>query len=115
MYSARDGTAIELLPEPFTRLRFPVSLSIDYHSIQLLVSPTSRLINVSYSTCLGRVDRWKNLNKLGFTNLQLPERMLELLKDDINGMNSNTVVSSNGSGPEWALVCQTVSSASVIG
>jgi hypothetical protein len=34
------------------------------------------------------VDRWKNQNKLGFTNLQLPERLLELLKDDINGTNS---------------------------
>jgi len=40
--------------------------------------------------------------------------MLELLKDDINGMASNTGVSSNGSGPEWAHICQTVGSASGI-
>jgi DNA polymerase zeta len=37
------------------------------------------------------VDRWKNQNKLGFTNLQLPERLLELLKDDINGMISKQI------------------------
>jgi len=43
------------------------------------------MFNISYSTCLGRVHRSQNQNKLGFTNLELPERLLELLKDDVNG------------------------------
>ena len=43
------------------------------------------LTKFSYSTCLGRVSRWKNRNKLGFTDLDLPEGLLELLREDING------------------------------
>jgi hypothetical protein len=32
---------------------------------------------------------WKNQNKIGFTDLVLPEHLLELLKDDINGSPSS--------------------------
>lgn len=35
---------------------------------------------------------WKNQNKIGFTDLVLPERLLELLKDDINGSTSSDLV-----------------------
>jgi DNA polymerase zeta len=49
-----------------------------------------KLAHISYSTCLGRVERLKNQNKMGFTTLQLPDRVLELLKDDINGNSIST-------------------------
>jgi len=88
MYSTCYGAAVKFLSESITRLRFPIAISINYHSVQLLVLNFILCTEKSYSTCLGRVDRWKNQNKLGFTNLQLPERLLELLKDDINGTNS---------------------------
>ena len=43
---------------------------------------------------MGRVFRWRNQNKLGFINLDLPERLLELLKDDINGRSFKTLLIS---------------------
>ena len=54
----------------------------------------SSCTDLSYSTCLGRVVRWRNQNKLGFLNLDLPERVLELLKDDINGLSFTTLLIS---------------------
>ena len=47
-------------------------------------------LTLSYSTCLGRVARWKNQNKIGFIDLDLPGRLLELLKEDINGTSCNS-------------------------
>ena len=48
---------------------------------------------------------WKNQNKIGFTDLVLPEGLLELLKDDINGSRPSDL-SDVSSGSEWAAVCQ---------
>lgn len=47
-------------------------------------------LTLSYSTCLGRVAHWKNQNKIGFIDLDLPGRLLELLKEDINGTSCNS-------------------------
>lgn len=39
--------------------------------------------NMCYSTCLGKVDRFKGTQKLGWDEIKLPPGMLELLQDDI--------------------------------
>lgn len=39
--------------------------------------------NYCYSTCLGRVERFKGVQKLGWEEVRLPPGMLELLQDDI--------------------------------
>lgn len=63
--------------------------------------------NYCYSTCLGRVERFKGVQKLGWEEVRLPPGMLELLQDDITSecflprlpfhtANAGLVVSPNG-------------------
>src|SRR5271155_2472043 len=92
MHSFGHGTTIQLLSQPSTCSRFSVFVPFHYHCLQLLVryhrGPME--LTLSYSTCLGRVARWKNQNKIGFIDLDLPGRLLELLKEDINGTSCNS-------------------------
>lgn len=55
--------------------------------------------HISYSTCLGRIEKWKGQNKIGFVSLQLPERLLELLKEDINGPSHCLISLMNSVAP----------------
>jgi DNA polymerase family B len=71
------------------------------HTITGILHVRHSLTNYSYSTCLGRVVPWKSQNKLGFIDLNLPERLLELLEDDINGASPDLnclrlIVAPNG-------------------
>jgi DNA polymerase zeta len=41
--------------------------------------------NICYSTCLGRVEKFKGTDKFGFTELKVADGMIELLKDYLTG------------------------------
>jgi len=41
--------------------------------------------NLCYSTCLGRVEKFKGTDKFGFTELKVADGLLELLKDYLTG------------------------------
>jgi DNA polymerase zeta len=43
--------------------------------------------NLCYSTCLGRVRKFKDTNKFGVTELNLPDGLLGELQDHIHGMS----------------------------
>lgn len=41
--------------------------------------------NICYSTCLGRVEKFKGTDKFGFTELKVADGLLELLRDYLTG------------------------------
>ena len=41
--------------------------------------------NICFSTCLGRVEKFKGTDKFGFTELKVADGLLELLKDYLTG------------------------------
>ncbi|KAK5086605.1 DNA polymerase zeta [Lithohypha guttulata] len=76
--------ALECLPlvmEPQSNFYTSPMLVFDFQSLYPSVMIA---YNYCYSTFLGRVTNWRGTNKMGFTNYQRQERLLELLKDDIN-------------------------------
>ncbi|ODQ66790.1 hypothetical protein NADFUDRAFT_8577, partial [Nadsonia fulvescens var. elongata DSM 6958] len=76
--------ALECLPlvmEPTSKFYSSPMLVLDFQSLY----PSCVIAyNYCYSTCLGRVQGWKGTSKMGFTNLDLPPGLLDLLKEDIN-------------------------------
>jgi DNA polymerase zeta len=46
--------------------------------------------NLCYSTCLGRVEKFKGTDKFGFTELKVADGLLELLKDYLTGTSHLT-------------------------
>jgi DNA polymerase zeta len=45
--------------------------------------------NMCYSTCLGRVSQFKGTDKLGSSELKLPDGLLGYLKDHLHGEYCN--------------------------
>ena len=41
--------------------------------------------NICFSTCLGRVEKFKGTDKFGFTELKVADGLLDLLKDYLTG------------------------------
>ena len=76
--------ALECLPlvmEPQSDFYPSPLLVLDFQSLYPSVMIA---YNYCYSTFLGRVVNWRGTNKMGFTNYQREERLIELLKDHIN-------------------------------
>ncbi|KAI9888365.1 MAG: DNA polymerase zeta [Vezdaea aestivalis] len=76
--------ALECLPlvmEPQSNFYNSPVLVLDFQSLY----PSIMIAyNYCYSTFLGRVDLWRGQNKMGFTDYRRPDRILELLKSQIN-------------------------------
>ncbi|KAI1079676.1 hypothetical protein F5B20DRAFT_161116 [Whalleya microplaca] len=76
--------ALECLPlvmEPQSAFYNSPLLVLDFQSLYPSVMIA---YNYCYSTFLGRIVNWRGTNKMGFTDYQRQERLLELLKDHIN-------------------------------
>ena len=76
--------ALECLPlvmEPQSNFYTSPLLVLDFQSLYPSVMIA---YNYCYSTFLGRVVTWRGQNKMGFTDYQREQRLLELLKDQIN-------------------------------
>jgi DNA polymerase zeta len=76
--------ALECLPlvmEPQSAFYNSPLLVLDFQSLYPSVMIA---YNYCYSTFLGRVVNWRGTNKMGFTEFNRQERLLELLKDHIN-------------------------------
>lgn len=76
--------ALECLPlvmEPQSAFYNSPLLVLDFQSLYPSVMIA---YNYCYSTFLGRIVNWRGTNKMGFTEYQRQERLLELLKDYIN-------------------------------
>ena len=76
--------ALECLPlvmEPQSDFYSSPLLVLDFQSLYPSVMIA---YNYCYSTFLGRVVSWRGLNKMGFSDYQREQRLLELFKDQIN-------------------------------
>ncbi|KAH6956461.1 hypothetical protein DER45DRAFT_505722 [Fusarium avenaceum] len=76
--------ALECLPlvmEPQSAFYNSPLLVLDFQSLYPSVMIA---YNYCYSTFLGRVTNWRNMNKMGFTEYKRQQGLLELLKDYIN-------------------------------
>ena len=76
--------ALECLPlvmEPQSAFYNSPLLVLDFQSLYPSVMIA---YNYCYSTFLGRVVNWRGQNKMGFTDYKREQRLLELLKDQIN-------------------------------
>lgn len=76
--------ALECLPlvmEPQSDFYTSPLLVLDFQSLYPSVMIA---YNYCYSTFLGRIVGWRGTNKMGFTDYQRQERLIELLKDWIN-------------------------------
>lgn len=76
--------ALECLPlvmEPQSAFYTSPMLVLDFQSLYPSVMIA---YNYCYSTFLGRVVSWRGKNKMGFTDYQREQRLLELFKDQIN-------------------------------
>ncbi|KAK6956188.1 hypothetical protein Daesc_001461 [Daldinia eschscholtzii] len=76
--------ALECLPlvmEPQSAFYNSPLVVLDFQSLYPSVMIA---YNYCYSTFLGRIVNWRGTNKMGFTDYQRQERLLELLKDHIN-------------------------------
>jgi len=76
--------ALECLPlvmEPQSAFYNSPLVVLDFQSLYPSVMIA---YNYCYSTFLGRIVNWRGTNKMGFTEYQRQERLLELLKDYIN-------------------------------
>ncbi|KAI1779003.1 hypothetical protein F4818DRAFT_403107 [Hypoxylon cercidicola] len=76
--------ALECLPlvmEPQSAFYNSPLVVLDFQSLYPSVMIA---YNYCYSTFLGRIVNWRGTNKMGFTDYQRQDRLLELLKDYIN-------------------------------
>ncbi|OCF36582.1 DNA polymerase zeta subunit [Kwoniella heveanensis BCC8398] len=79
--------AVPLIAEPESKYYTHPILVLDFQSLY----PSIMIAyNICFSTCLGRVEKFKGTNKFGFTELKVADGLLELLKDYLtvtpNGM-----------------------------
>lgn len=74
--------AVPLIAEPESKYYSHPVIVLDFQSLYPSVMIA---YNICYSTCLGRVEKFKGTDKLGFTELRIGEGLLELLKDYLTG------------------------------
>ncbi|WRT67197.1 uncharacterized protein IL334_004163 [Kwoniella shivajii] len=79
--------AVPLIAEPESKYYTHPIIVLDFQSLY----PSIMIAyNICFSTCLGRVEKFKGTNKFGFTELKIADGLLELLKDYLtvtpNGM-----------------------------
>nr|XP_031862677.1 uncharacterized protein CI109_001688 [Kwoniella shandongensis]KAA5529749.1 hypothetical protein CI109_001688 [Kwoniella shandongensis] len=79
--------AVPLIAEPESKYYNHPIIVLDFQSLYPSVMIA---YNICYSTCLGRVEKFKGTHKFGFTELKVADGLLELLKDYLtvtpNGM-----------------------------
>ncbi|TXT07141.1 hypothetical protein VHUM_03311 [Vanrija humicola] len=79
--------ATPLIAEPESKYYNHPIVVLDFQSLYPSVMIA---YNICYSTCLGRVEKFKGTDKFGFTELKVADGMIELLKDYLtvtpNGM-----------------------------
>jgi DNA polymerase zeta len=79
--------AVPLIAEPESKYYPHPIVVLDFQSLYPSVMIA---YNICYSTCLGRVEKFKGTDKFGFTELKVADGLLELLKDYLtvtpNGM-----------------------------
>ncbi|WVR05162.1 hypothetical protein IAU60_002174 [Kwoniella sp. DSM 27419] len=79
--------AVPLIAEPESKYYNHPILVLDFQSLYPSVMIA---YNICFSTCLGRVEKFKGTDKFGFTELKVADGLLELLKDYLtvtpNGM-----------------------------
>lgn len=79
--------AVPLIAEPESKFYPHPIVVLDFQSLYPSVMIA---YNICYSTCLGRVEKFKGTDKFGFTELKVADGLLELLKDYLtvtpNGM-----------------------------
>ena len=80
--------AVPLIAEPESKYYNHPILVLDFQSLYPSVMIA---YNICYSTCLGRVEKFKGTDKFGFTELKVADGLLELLKDYLTG--ESTLVS----------------------
>jgi DNA polymerase zeta len=74
--------AVPLIAEPESKYYTHPILVLDFQSLYPSVMIA---YNICYSTCLGRVEKFKGTDKFGFTELKVADGLLELLKDYLTG------------------------------
>lgn len=70
--------AVPLIAEPESKYYAHPIIVLDFQSLYPSVMIA---YNICYSTCLGRVEKFKGTDKFGFTELKVSDGLLELLKD----------------------------------
>jgi DNA polymerase zeta len=74
--------AVPLIAEPESKYYNHPIIVLDFQSLY----PSIMIAyNLCYSTCLGRVEKFKGTDKFGFTELKVADGLLELLKDYLTG------------------------------
>jgi DNA polymerase zeta len=74
--------AVPLIAEPESKYYNHPILVLDFQSLYPSVMIA---YNICFSTCLGRVEKFKGTDKFGFTELKVADGLLELLKDYLTG------------------------------
>lgn len=74
--------AVPLIAEPESKYYNHPILVLDFQSLYPSVMIA---YNICFSTCLGRVEKFKGTHKFGFTELKVADGLLELLKDYLTG------------------------------
>lgn len=74
--------AVPLIAEPESKYYNHPIIVLDFQSLYPSVMIA---YNLCYSTCLGRVEKFKGTDKFGFTELKVADGLLELLKDYLTG------------------------------
>jgi DNA polymerase zeta len=76
--------ALECLPlvmEPMSSFYTSPVLVLDFQSLYPSIVIA---YNYCYSTCLGRITKWRGTNKMGFADFKRTPGLLELVKDKVN-------------------------------
>lgn len=85
--------AVPLIAEPESKYYTHPILVLDFQSLYPSVMIA---YNICFSTCLGRVEKFKGTDKFGFTELKVADGLLELLKDYLTGDYSHSHASVQG-------------------
>lgn len=97
--------AVPLIAEPESKYYNHPILVLDFQSLYPSVMIA---YNICFSTCLGRVEKFKGTDKFGFTELKVADGLMELLKDYLTGQWQfyHEQRLTRCSDPEWNDICQ---------
>lgn len=100
--------AVPLIAEPESKYYNHPIIVLDFQSLYPSVMIA---YNLCYSTCLGRVEKFKGTDKFGFTELKVADGLLDLLKDYLTGWSSTPAnmlcgLRLIGSYAKWNGLCQ---------
>ncbi|RXK35490.1 hypothetical protein M231_07268 [Tremella mesenterica] len=81
--------AVPLIAEPESKFYTHPILVLDFQSLYPSVMIA---YNICFSTCLGRVEKFRGTDKFGFTELKVDDGVLELLKDYLTAVTPNGMI-----------------------